>query len=71
MEENSIIPKGNTAVNKVDDTIIYQGRLETSNVDIGQEFSDMIITQRAFQLGSKSITTADEMWSMVNNMRSK
>lgn len=69
--KNLFIPKENVQINKINDTSIYQGKLEASNVDIGQEFSDMIITQRAFQLGSKSITTADEMWSMVNNMRSK
>jgi flagellar basal-body rod protein FlgG len=38
---------------------------------MAQEFSEMIITQRAFQLASKGITTADEMWGMVNNMRSR
>lgn len=50
---------------------LYQGTLETSNVDIATEFSDMIITQRAFELSSKGISTADEMWGMINNMRSK
>ena len=48
---------------------IYQGYLEGSNVDIATEFTDMIVTQRAFQLASKSLTTADEMWGMVNNIR--
>lgn len=49
---------------------LLQGFLEGSNVDISQEFSDMILTQRAFQLSSKGITTADEMWGMINNLRS-
>lgn len=40
---------------------IFQGYLENSNVDLAQEFSDMIITQRGFQANSKSITTSDEM----------
>lgn len=48
---------------------IYQGYLEGSNVDMTEEMTEMIITQRAFQLSSKGITTADEMWGMINNLR--
>lgn len=51
------------------DADIYQGYLEGSNVDLTQEMTDMIITQRAFQLSAKGITTADEMWEMINNLR--
>lgn len=51
------------------DASFYQGFLETSNVDIAEEFSEMILTQRAFQLSSKGITVADEMWGMVNSLR--
>lgn len=40
---------------------IFQGYLENSNVDLAQEFTDMIITQRGFQANSRSITTSDEM----------
>ena len=68
---NMFVPKAGAVMMETRDTIMHQGLLEASNVDIGQEFSDMIMTQRAFQLGSKSITTADEMWGMVNNLRSK
>lgn len=68
---NRFLPADGAVMRRSSGTSIYQGALEASNVDVGQEFSDMILTQRAFQLGSKSITTADEMWSMVNNMRSK
>ncbi len=35
--------------------------LESSTVDLGQQFTDMIITQRAFSASTKIITTADEM----------
>ena len=35
--------------------------LESSNVDIAQEFTDMIITQRAYSANTRVITTADEM----------
>ena len=51
------------------DADIYQGYLEGSNVDLTQEMTDMIVAQRAFQLSSKGITTADEMWGMINNLR--
>lgn len=59
----------NIIVNK--DVDIKQGFLERSNVDMTQEISDLILTQRAFELNSKGIKTSDEMWSMVNNLRGK
>ncbi|MCY6354025.1 flagellar hook-basal body complex protein [Clostridium sp. ZS2-4] len=50
---------------------ILQGYIENSNVDIAKEMSDMIITQRAFQLNSSALKTADEMWQMSNNLRGR
>ena len=32
-----------------------------SNVDLAQEFTNMIIAQRGFQANSKAVTTSDEM----------
>ena len=43
--------------------------LEMSNVDIANEFADMIITQRGFQSNSKMITVGDEMLETVINMK--
>ena len=40
---------------------INPGALEMSNVDMANEFTDMIITQRGFQANSRIITTSDEM----------
>lgn len=40
---------------------IRQGVLEMSNVDLATEFTDMIVTSRAFQANSRSITTSDEI----------
>ncbi|MCW5941914.1 MAG: flagellar hook protein FlgE [Fimbriimonadaceae bacterium] len=40
---------------------VYAGYLETSNVDLGTEFTDMIVTQRGYQANTRVITTADEM----------
>lgn len=43
--------------------------LEMSNVDLSEQFSDMIITQRGFQSNSKIITVADEMIETLVNMK--
>jgi flagellar hook protein FlgE len=43
--------------------------IEQSNVDLGKEFVDMIITQRAFQANSRAITTSDEMLSELVNLK--
>lgn len=45
------------------------GTLEMSNVDLAQQFSDMIITQRGFQANSKIITTTDEMLEQLANLK--
>ena len=48
---------------------INSGFLEQSNVDISNEFSDLIITQRGFQANTKIITTVDEMLQDLINMK--
>jgi flagellar basal-body rod protein FlgG len=50
-------------------TVVRQGALEGSNVDMAKEMTRMIRTQRAFQLASRALTTADEMEGIANNMR--
>lgn len=40
---------------------VVAGSLEQSNVDIAEQFVDLIAHQRAFQANSKTITTADQM----------
>ena len=40
---------------------IEPGALEGSNVDLSEEFTAMIVTQRAYSASAKTITTADEM----------
>jgi flagellar hook protein FlgE len=40
---------------------IHAGMLEMSNVDLADQFTDMIVTQRGFQANSRSITTADQI----------
>lgn len=45
--------------------ILKQGVLEGSNVNAVEELVDMITTQRAYEMNSKVISTADEMLSFV------
>jgi len=45
------------------------GMLEMSNVDISQEFVEMITTQRGFQANSRVITTTDEMLQELVNLK--
>lgn len=48
---------------------ITPSALEMSNVDIANEFSNMIVTQRGFQSNSKIITVGDEMLETLINMK--
>lgn len=48
---------------------VTPGALEMSNVDLSQEFTDMIITQRGFQANSRIITTSDEMLQELVNLK--
>lgn len=41
--------------------VIRSGFLEMSNVDLANEFTEMIIANRAYQANSRSITTSDSM----------
>jgi len=66
---NYFTPNSDAEIVLSEDYNIIQGALEASNVDAGEVFSDLILTQRAFNLSSKAITTADDLWSMINNMR--
>ena len=50
-------------------TELTTSALEMSNVDIADQFSDMIITQRGFQSNSKIITVSDEMLETLINMK--
>ncbi|HXL01982.1 MAG TPA: flagellar hook protein FlgE [Candidatus Atribacteria bacterium] len=48
---------------------IAVGALEMSNVDLAQEFTNMIVTQRGFQANSRVITTSDEMLQDLINIK--
>jgi flagellar hook protein FlgE len=47
---------------------VRAGALESSNVDIAKEFTDMIVTQRGFQANARTITTSDQMLQELINL---
>ncbi|TVR55905.1 MAG: flagellar hook-basal body complex protein [Puniceicoccaceae bacterium] len=48
---------------------INQNALELSNVDLTEEFANMIVTQRGFQAGSRIITVSDDILQEVVNLK--
>ena len=48
---------------------LKSGGLEMSNVDLANEFADMIMTERGFQANSKIITVSDEMLETLVNLK--
>ena len=48
---------------------IVPGAIEMSNVDLAEEFTNMIIAQRAFQANARTITTTDELLQEVVNLK--
>ncbi|MBN1531551.1 MAG: flagellar hook protein FlgE [Spirochaetes bacterium] len=48
---------------------VVAGTLEMSNVDLSDQFTDMIITQRGFQANSRTITTSDQMLQELINLK--
>lgn len=50
-------------------SMISAGMLEMSNVDLTEEFTEMIIAQRGFQANSRTITTSDEILQEVVNLK--
>ncbi len=48
---------------------IRSGFLEMSNVDLANEFTEMIVTSRSYQANSRSITTSDTMLEELINLK--
>ncbi|WP_163851527.1 flagellar basal-body rod protein FlgG [Pseudooceanicola aestuarii] len=49
--------------------ILRQGYLESSNVNIISQITDLIVAQRAYEMNSKAIETADQMMSAANQIK--
>ena len=48
--------------------LLYQGYVETSNVNVAEELVSMIQTQRAYEINSKAISTSDQMLQKLNQI---
>jgi flagellar hook protein FlgE len=66
--ENSGLPKIGQAVSGGRGTL-SAGQLEMSNVDLSQEFTNLIIAQRGFQANSRVITASDEILQDLVNLK--
>mgnify|MGYP000982848484 CR=1 FL=1 len=73
--ENTFIQSNNSGVANisVSGTVgkgkLIGGTLEMSNVDLADQFVDMIVTQKGFQAGAKTIQTSDTMLETVLNLK--
>jgi len=56
-------------LNPQDGYAVRQGFLESSNVDVAEELVNMITAQRAFELTSKAVESADQTMQIVNNLK--
>ncbi|MGI6285495.1 flagellar hook-basal body complex protein [Neomoorella humiferrea] len=61
--------KAGDAANGLANTTLIPSALEMSNVDLAQEFTDMIITERGFQANARTITTSDQMLQELVNLK--
>lgn len=52
-----------------DKSVVCQKFLESSNVQVVEEMVRLIIAQRAYEINSKAIQSADEMLQLANNLR--
>ncbi len=76
LEGNSYYSRGNNAGEPAPNIpgaggtgALVTGGLEMSNVDLANEFSDMIITQRGFQANTKIISVVDQMLEELVNLK--
>lgn len=51
------------------DRSVQQGALEMSNVDLSKEMTDLMISQRSYQMNAKTVTLGDQMLGLINGVR--
>lgn len=51
------------------DGMLKSGALEQSNVDIAEQMSELILTQRSYQFNARTISTSDQMMGLINQLR--
>lgn len=67
--ESSGLPLNEAENDLLTKSELYQGYLESSNVQVADEMVNLIIAQRAYELNSKVITTADSMLQVANELK--
>jgi flagellar hook protein FlgE len=67
--KNSGLPQYDTAGGTKGAGTIVAGTLEMSNVDLSEEFTEMIVAQRGFQANTRIITTSDEILQELVNLK--
>ena len=63
------IPMEESATPTLKPSTISQGYLEASNVQVADEMVNLIVAQRAYEMNSKAIQTADDMLSLANQLK--
>ncbi|MGE6490357.1 flagellar hook-basal body protein [Exiguobacterium sp. NPDC077395] len=58
-----------TEVDRPLGNLLMEGTLESSNVDLTKEMTDMTITQRAYQMNSRALSMSDQMMGLVTALR--
>ncbi len=66
---DSGIPVLGTAFETFGSTSIVSGALEQSNVDLAEQFTEMITTQRAYEAAARTITISDTLLGEINQLK--
>ncbi|MCI5606043.1 MAG: flagellar hook protein FlgE [Treponema sp.] len=73
--DNTYVASNNSGMARIGESgvagrgTLMAGALEMSNVDLSEQMTDMIVTQRGFQANSKTITTADTLLETVLSLK--
>lgn len=77
--KDSLVSQGNNLFSSINGDLklntsqisLKQGFLEGSNVELSDELTDMMLTQRLYQMNSKTLDMANDMWRITNNLTGK
>lgn len=73
--DNTYVESNNSGMARIGESgvagkgTLMAGALEMSNVDLSEQLTDMIVTQRGFQSNAKTITTADTLLETVLSLK--
>jgi flagellar basal-body rod protein FlgG len=71
--DTTVLPEGSSAADYVDmmnsdEVQMLSGYLEGSNVDLTKEMTDLMTSQRSFQMNSRAVSYADQMIGIANGI---